>query len=168
MIARIRGMIARLRRRGRHRTRAAALAAGMITLLALSVSGCGSTGLTAPSLQTSLSRTFANLYVLQQAEQGNPKPSAASLDSHASCQKGGTLDIPQDGSGVWLCQITYLVAGPGYPVIAKYNVDVQTDGCYAADGDGPASVNGSPTITGPHYAQLINPLSLIDGCFDTT
>jgi hypothetical protein len=53
-------------------------------------------------------------------------------------------------------------------VIAKYNVDVQTDGCYAADGDGPASVNGSPTVTGPGYRQLINPLALIDGCFDTT
>ncbi|MGA2826700.1 MAG: hypothetical protein ABSF03_11330 [Streptosporangiaceae bacterium] len=147
---------------------AAGTAAAVITLLTLTASGCGSTGLTAPRLQTSLSSTFANLYVLQQTEQGNPKPSAASLKSQASCQKGGTPDIPQDGSGVWLCQITYLVAGPGYPVIAKYNVDVQTDGCYAADGDGPASVNGSPTITGPHYAQLINPLSLIDGCFDTT
>ena len=74
----------------------------------------------------------------------------------------------QDGSGTWLCQITYLVAGPGYPVIAKYNVDVQTDGCYAADGDGPASVNGSPTITGPRYVQVTNPLWLIDGCFDIT
>jgi hypothetical protein len=29
-------------------------------------------------------------------------------------------------------------------------------------------VNGSPTITGPHYEQVINPLSLIDGCFDIT
>jgi hypothetical protein len=153
----------------RRRTAAgAAAAAAAITVGTLTASGCGSTGLTAPRLQTSLSRTFANLYVLQQTEQGNPEPSATSLDSHASCQKGGTPDITQDGSGVWLCQITYLVAGPGYPVIAKYNVDVQTDGCYAADGDGPASVNGSPTITGPHYKQLINPLSLIDGCFDTT
>ena len=51
-------------------------------------------------------------------------------------------------------------------MIAKYKVDVQTDGCYAADGDGPASVNGSPTITGPHYQQVNNPLALIDGCFD--
>jgi hypothetical protein len=153
--------------RRRSRT-AAGAAAAAITVGTLTVSGCGSTGLTAPRLQTSLGRTFANLYVLQQTEQGNPKPSAAGLDSRASCQKGGTPDITQDGSGVWLCQITYLVAGPGYPVIAKYNVDVQTDGCYAADGDGPASVNGSPTITGPHYKQLINPLSLIDGCFDTT
>jgi hypothetical protein len=64
--------------------------------------------------------------------------------------------------------VTYLVAGPSTPVIARYNVNVQTDGCYAADGDGPASVNGSRTITGPHYRQLVNPLWLIDSCFDVT
>ncbi len=148
---------------GWHRAAAAAAA----VLLAAAISGCGSTGLSAGRLQASISATFANLYVLQQVGQGNPRPSAGSLHSHASCQKG-TPATPQDGSGVWLCEITYLVAGPGYPVIAKYNVDVQTDGCYAADGDGPASVNGSPAITGPHYKQLVNPLALIDGCFDTT
>ncbi|MGP0028026.1 MAG: hypothetical protein ACLPKE_32410 [Streptosporangiaceae bacterium] len=162
-------MIARLLEGGRRRTTAVALAAGLAVLVSVTAAGCSSsTGLTGPRLQSSLGPTFANLYVLQQTEQGDPKPSAASLKASASCQKGGTLDVPQDGSGVWLCEITYLVAGPGYPVIAKYNVDVQTDGCYAADGDGPASVNGSPTITGPHYQQLVNPLSLIDGCFDTT
>ena len=53
-------------------------------------------------------------------------------------------------------------------MIAKYNVNVQTDGCYAADGDGPASVNGSPTVTGPGSSQLDNPLALIDSCFDVT
>ena len=141
-----------------------ALAAVAVLIL---VSGCGSTGLTAAPLQASIGRTFANLYVLQQVEQGNPRPSLRSLHAHASCQRG-TPATPQDGSGNWLCLITYEVAGPGYPVIAKYKVDVQTDGCYAADGDGPASVNGSPTITGPHYATLVNPLSLIDGCFDFT
>ncbi len=150
------------------RARAAGAAAIAVGWLALGLSGCGSTGLTAAPLQDSISHTFANLYVLQQVEQGNPRPSARSLDSHASCQRGGSVDNVQDGSGTWLCQITYLVAGPGYPVIAKYNVDVQTDGCYAADGDGPASVNGSPTITGPRYVQIANPLWLIDGCFDTT
>ncbi len=144
-----------------------ALAAGAALPLLFLISGCGSTGITAGALQTSISRTFANLYLLQQAEQGNPRPAAASLHSRASCQKG-TPATPQDGAGNWLCQITYFVAGPGYPVIARYKVDVQTDGCYAADGDGPPSVNGSPTITGPHYQPLINPLSLIDGCFDIT
>ena len=140
----------------------AAAAAVLAGLLA----GCGSTGITAAPLQASIGSTFANLYVLQQVEQGNPRPSVASLHTRASCQRGGTPATPQNGSGNWLCLITYQVAGPGYPVIAKYKVDVQTDGCYAADGDGPASVNGSPTITGPHYQQLTNPLALIDGCFD--
>ena len=154
-------------RRPGSRYRAVLAAAAFAPLLALTVSGCGSTGITAAPLQASLSHTFANLYVLQQVEQGNPRPSAAGLHSRASCQRG-TPATSQNGSGNWLCEITYLVAGPGYPVIAKYNVDVQTDGCYAADGDGPASVNGSPTITGPHYEQIINPLSLIDGCFDIT
>lgn len=141
-------------------------AAAAVPLLVL-LSGCGSTGITAAPLQASISRAFANLYVLQQVEQGNPRPSPGRLRARASCQRG-TPATPQDGSGTWLCLITYEVAGPGYPVVAKYKVDVQTDGCYAADGDGPASVNGSPTITGPHYAQLVNPLSLIDGCFDFT
>jgi len=144
----------------------APLAAGALALLA---TGCSSSSnLTPGRLQASLGATFANLYVLQQSEMGNPPVTAVGLDSQASCQKGGTLDVVQSGSGVWLCEITYLVAGPGYPVIAKYNVNVQTDGCYAADGDGPASVNGSPTITGPGYKQVVNPVYLIDGCFDTT
>jgi ABC-2 type transport system permease protein len=144
--------------------------AALALALSSALSGCGGagTGVTAAPLQTSLARAFARLYVLQQAEEGNPRPPLSSLDSRASCQKGGNLDLPQDGSGVWLCQVTYLVAGPQYPVTAKYEVDVQTDGCYAAGGDGPASVNGSPTITGPRYAQLVNPLALIDGCFDIT
>ncbi len=152
----------------RRRARAAGAVAIAVGCLALGLSGCGSTGLTPGPLQASISHTFANLYVLQQVEQGNPRPSSQSLHSRASCERGGSVDNVQDGSGTWLCQITYLVAGPGYPVIAKYNVDVQTDGCYAADGDGPASVNGAPTITGPHYVQITNPLWLIDGCFDTT
>lgn len=154
----------------RLRVRAASVRAAVVLAAAaaasLSLSGCGSTGITAATLQASISHTFANLYVLQQLDQGNPRPDAARLRSHASCQKG-TPATPQSGSGNWLCEITYLVAGPGYPVIAKYNVDVQTDGCYAADGDGPASVNGSPTVTGPHYDQVVNPLWLIDGCFAT-
>jgi ABC-2 type transport system permease protein len=161
-------LASRVRPRSRLRQRRSGLVAAAAALPVLVLlSGCGSTGLTAAPLQASISRTFANLYVLQQAEQGNPRPSPGSLRARASCQRG-TPATRQDGSGNWLCLITYEVAGPGYPVVAKYKVDVQTDGCYAADGDGPASVNGSPTITGPHYAQLVNPLSLIDGCFNFT
>jgi hypothetical protein len=150
---------------GAYRRFAVLVAVAASTLL---VAGCGSTGITPAPLQASLSRTFANLYVLQQVEQGNPRPSVPSLAARTSCQKG-TPNQTQSGAGNdWLCEVTYLVAGPSTPVIARYNVNVQTDGCYAADGDGPASVNGSRTITGPHYNQLVNPLWLIDGCFDVT
>jgi ABC-2 type transport system permease protein len=84
------------------------------------------------------------------------------------CLKGTPATV-QSGSGDdWVCDVRYFVDGIGVPVTAVYDVNVQTDGCYAADGDGPSSVNGSPTITGPHYQQVINPLALIDGCFDFT
>lgn len=119
-------------------------------------------------MQAAIGQTFANLYVLQQVEQGNPRPVASRLDSRATCQKGSPATSQNGAGDDWLCQITFLVDGPATPVIARYNVNVQTDGCYAADGDGPASVNGSRTITGPRAEQLTNPLWLIDGCFDIT
>ena len=140
----------------------AALAAGSIL-----AGGCGS-GITPPPLQHSISQAFSNLYLIQQVDQGYAKPALASLHTSANCQKG-TQSSPQSGAGDdWVCYVTYLVAGPNTPVTATYNVNVQTDGCYAADGDGPASLNGSRTITGPGQRQVVNPLWLIDGCFDVS
>jgi len=152
---------------GQRRTRVAAAVCAAV-LVCIGISACGSSQLNPGPLEASIAPAFARLYVLQQVEEGNPHPSARKLDARASCQKGGTVDVTQNGPGVWLCEITYLVAGPGYPVIAKYNVDVQTDGCFAADGDGPVSVNGSLTVTGPGYQQVPNPLSKIVACFDVT
>ena len=149
----------------RRRVRRAALAAGALGLV-LAASGCGSSGLDAGPLQASIARAFANLYVLQQTDQGNPRPALAALHSRASCLKG-TPDSRQSGAGNdWTCQITFLVAGPATPVTAHYTVTVQTNGCYAADGDGPASVNGTRTLTASDGSQKVNPLWLIDGCFD--
>jgi ABC-2 type transport system permease protein len=135
--------------------------------LAAALAGCSAaTGVTAPPLQASISRTFANLYVLQQADQGNPRPAARSLRARAACTKGAPAEAQSGAGADWVCDVTFFVAGPATPVTAIYNVNVQTDGCYAADGDGPASVNGSRTVTGPGYRQVLNPLWLIDGCFD--
>lgn len=143
---------------------AAAAAAGLVTAL----TGCGPNPVTPPPLERSMARTFSNLYVLQQVEQGDPRPSVPALHTTASCQKGTPATTQQGAGNDWVCLVTYLVDGPGTPVTATYNVDVQTDGCYAADGDGPVSLNGSRTNTGPGYRQLPNPLWLIDGCFDVT
>lgn len=142
---------------------AGAAAAGLAAALA----GCSaSTGVSAPPLQASISRTFASLYVLQQADQGNPRPAARRLRARAACTKGTPAEAQSGAGADWVCDVTFYVAGPATPVTAIYNVNVQTDGCYAADGDGPASVNGSRTVTGPGYRQVLNPLWLIDGCFD--
>lgn len=141
--------------------RSSAVAAGA---LILATSACGSTGVSAPPLQASLARTFANLYVLAQTEQGNPAP--GDLHARTSCQKGTPASRQQGAGSDWVCAVTFLVAGPATPVTAVYDVDVKTDGCYAADGDGPASVNGSQTITGRGGEQRVNPLRRIDGCFD--
>jgi ABC-2 type transport system permease protein len=138
------------------------LAAALVATLA----GCGSGGLGESRLAASISGSFARLYTLQQAQEGNPKVSAQSLKASATCVNETDSSVTS-GPGTWLCSITYYVAGPGYPVIAKYKVDLKPGGCYAADGDGPQSVNGYPTITGPRYKQLINPLALIDSCFNT-
>ncbi len=136
--------------------------------LAGGLSACSGTGITPSPLQTSVASTFAHLYLYQQVEQGNPEPPLASLRATASCQKGLPSTV-QEGSGSdWLCSIVYLVAGPATPVTARYTVNVQTDGCYAADGDGPLSVNGSPTISGSGNTQIVNPLWAFDGCFDVT
>jgi ABC-2 type transport system permease protein len=136
--------------------------------LAGSLGGCGSSALTAQRLQRSISATFANLYVLQQQRQGHPAPSPRRLATRATCQKG-TPDTTQAGPGAdWLCTVTFLVAGPRTPVRALYNVDLRTDGCFFADGDGPVTLNGRRTITGAGYRQVFNPLWRIEACFDVT
>ena len=153
----------RLRRRG-------VIAAGVVVpLLTGILTGCdASGGVVVGPLETSVSATFSNLWVLTQVEQGNPRPAPAGLATRTACQKG-TPATPQAGAGNdWVCDITFLVAGPSTPVTAIYTLDVQTDGCYAADGDGPASVNGAQTITGPGYRALVNPLKVFDGCLDVT
>lgn len=152
------------RRLGRTRT---ALLTIVVAAVALAIAGCDGTGVTAQRLQRSLAPTFARLYVQQQLTLGNPRPDPRAIRTHAQCIKGTPSNVQQGAGNDWLCAVSYFAAGPGTEVTASYVVDVHTDGCYAADGDGPASLNGSRTITGPGYRQVPNPLWLIDGCFDT-
>jgi hypothetical protein len=151
------------------------LLASLLTLSGL-LSGCASSEVTAARLDQSISRTFANLYLLQQSEQGSPSLTRASLGSSAVCTKGAT-GSPQRGAGNdWVCDITYYVYQVGKFVTVIYNVNAQTDGCYAADPEGPASVttplgqenvgDDSRTITGAGGRLVLNPLWLIDGCLD--
>ncbi len=153
------------------------MAAAALVTSVVGLAGCGSTGISAGPLSASLGTAFARLYLLQQVEQGNPPPSLAGLDASATCRRSGSST--QTGAGDdWVCTITYHGVGLATSITATYDVNVQTDGCYAADADGPASINTplgeedigeeSRTITGLGYHQILNPLWLIDGCFNTT
>ena len=103
---------------------------------------------------------------LQQREVGNPPPRLSDLSPTAQCLKGTPAQTQRGSGNDWMCYVVYLAAGPGTRVTATYLVTMQPAGCYAADGDGPTTLNGRPTITGPGYRQIPNPLYLINGCFD--
>ncbi len=141
----------------------AAVAAGGAGLL----SGCAPGPITAAHLQASVSTTFANLWVYHESEVGHPHPGAAALDATTVCLRGLPTQVQHGAGSDWVCHVTWLVDGPGTPVTATYNLNVDTDGCYAADGDGPASVNGSPIITDAAGGTRVNPMFQFNGCIDT-
>lgn len=147
------------------RARVVVVAAVLALLLPL-LSGCGSSRIDAGRLQGSIAPTFGLLYAQQQVAMGNPRPVQRVIRPRAHCVKGSPADHQQGPGGDWVCYVVYTAAGPGTDVTATYNVDLQANGCYAADGDGPATLNGSRTITGAGYRQVLNPLWLINGCFD--
>ena len=139
----------------------------VIVAVVLGASGCGSSGITADRLNRAVAPTFANLYVLQQSLRGR-KVAAASLNSRADCGRGGPETADSGAGNDWLCTVTWFNTGPNIAVTASYQVHVQTNGCYTADGDGPADLNGRQLITAADGATVTNPLWQFDGCFDTS
>lgn len=135
--------------------------------LLVGATACGSGGITARRVDASVAPTFANLYVLQQAQNG-ATVSASGLHSQATCTRGDQ-STPDSGAGEdWVCQVQWAKQGPASPAVATYSLHVQTNGCYTAEGDGPADINGSPTVTTQNGDVVVNPLYKFDGCFDTT
>lgn len=165
-------IIARSSRRG----------ASIVVLLVIGVglAGC-TTGITPQQLEASLTRTFTNLYVLQQVEEGHPKPAIASHGVTTTCIKGAR-GSPQQGAGNdWVCYISYEDAIAGTEVTSTYDLNVLTDGCYSADDEGTsevttplggAAVDNAKTIlevgaaAHGHPHAVANPLWLIQGCFN--
>jgi hypothetical protein len=144
------------------------VAAVTVAAVALALAGYGSTGITAPRLDKSIGRAFSNLYARYQIDEGYAPASTASTNAEAVCYKGAPNSLQSGAGNDWVCTITYAYVPLIEPFDATYNVTVQTNGCYAADGDGPTSLNVSRTIVGARGRRLLNPLWVIDGCFDTT
>jgi hypothetical protein len=138
-----------------------------VVAVLLGASGCGSSGITKDRLNHAVAPTFANLYVLQQSLRGR-KVSAASLNSKADCARDGAQAADSGAGNDWTCTVIWFDTGPNIAVTASYQLHVQTNGCYTADGDGPADLNGRQTLTAADGATVTNPLWQFDGCFDTT
>lgn len=144
------------------------MAVAAVVLLATTLAGCADGAITAGRLQSSVGPTFANLWTLQQQRQGHTHPPVAALRSEAACHRSDPAEPAVGAAADWVCAVTWLVDGPGTPARALYNVNVMTDGCYSADGDGPSSLNGSATLTTATGAPAVNPLFKFNSCFDTT
>ena len=145
-------------------SRRSATAAAAAALLAAALAGCAGPDITADAVAGSVAPTFANLYVRQQVEKGAPALPAAALSSSATCHRTDP-DQPLTGAGNdWLCTVRWLVAGPGTPVAANFDVDVRPDGCY--DAQGPSLAVGQPTLVDAAGDTVVNPLSDFQSCFD--
>jgi ABC-2 type transport system permease protein len=123
------------------------------------------TGIDKPKLDRSLSTAFAHLYRIQTEELHRPYVTETQLRTSASCDKGGPLVADSGPGNDWRCVVTWHLPGSAAIGSAIYQVDVNPDGRYVADGDGPQEVNGFfqvHTSTG----DAANPLWQFDGSVD--
>jgi hypothetical protein len=132
-----------------------------VTLL-VGLTGCQS-AITAARLEAAVRTSFARLFVLQQHQRGLPVEEA-NLNATASCGRGTATGSTTGPGDDWVCNLTWRTkaATTGGAV---YSVHVKPDGCFTADGDGPADLNGTPTVIDVDGKTVINPLWAFDGCF---
>jgi hypothetical protein len=128
---------------------------------ALALAACGGPDITAGRVDNAVGPTFAALYQHQQNLLGRPPP--APPQASASCHRSGQGAEATGAGDDWICVLLLQV---GLPVGQyTYELNVQADGCYTADG--PAALVGNKTLTTKTGAKRVNPLFAFDGCFDT-
>jgi ABC-2 type transport system permease protein len=128
--------------------------------------GATSSGIDASKLQRSLATSFAHLYRVQDQMVNHQTVTEAQLRTTASCTKGASL-VPQNGPGTdWRCYVYWHLPGvTDATAQAIYQLDVNPNGRYIADGDGPNEVNGYFVVHAP-YGDAPNPLWQFDGLVD--
>jgi ABC-2 type transport system permease protein len=142
----------------------AALLAVTVGVIATATSASGS-GIDKVKLDRSVSTAFAHLYRMQTGELHRPDVTEAQLRTSTSCDKGGGLVADVGPGNDWRCVVTWRIPGVTAIGSAIYQLDVNPDGRYVADGDGPQEVNGFfqvHTATG----DAPNPLWQFDGAVD--
>jgi ABC-2 type transport system permease protein len=138
------------------------LSAGVVA----AATGATGSGIDASKLQRSLATSFAHLYRVQSQEVNHLNVTEAQLRTRASCTKGAGL-VAQAGPGNgWRCYVYWHLPGVNDATgQAIYQLDVNANGRYIADGDGPNEVNGYFVVHAP-YGEAPNPLWQFDGLVD--
>jgi ABC-2 type transport system permease protein len=138
------------------------LSAGVVA----AATGATSSGIDAGKLQRSLATSFAHLYRVQSQELYHLNITEAQMRTTASCTKGQGL-VAQVGPGNdWRCSVNWHIPGVNNATgQAIYQIDVNANGRYIADGDGPNVVNGY-FVVHAQYGDAPNPLWQFDGLVD--
>jgi len=130
------------------------------------VTGATGSGITLDKVQQSLATDFANLYPLQYSELYHGTVTEAQLRVTATCTKDGGLSVAEGPGNDWRCYVYWHVPGANNATArAVYQLDVNPNGRYVADGDGPTQVNGYFIVHTP-YGDESNPLWQFDGNVD--
>jgi ABC-2 type transport system permease protein len=142
----------------------AALLAVTVGVIAGAMPASGS-GIDKRKLDRSLATAFAHLYRMQSAELHRPGIAEAQLRTSAACDKGGALVDDRGPGNDWRCVVTWHLPRATATGSAIYQLDVNPDGRYVADGDGPQDVNGFFRVRTP-TGDAPNPLWQFDGLVD--
>ena len=139
-----------------------ALSAGVVA----AATGATGSGIDANKLQQSLATSFAHIYPVQAQEVSRLHVTAAQLRASASCTKGAGLEAQEGPGNDWRCTVSWHLPGVNDATgQAIYQLDVNANGRYVADGDGPAEVNGYYVVHAS-YGDAPNPLWQFDGLVD--
>jgi ABC-2 type transport system permease protein len=124
--------------------------------------GATGSGIELDKVQQSLATAFAHLYRLQSSQLYHMNVTEAQLRVTATCGKGDGMVAPDGPGNDWRCYVYWHLPGVDATGTAIYQLDVNPNGRYVADGDGPKEVNGYFLVHTP-YGAAPNPLWQFDG-----
>jgi ABC-2 type transport system permease protein len=128
--------------------------------------GATGSGIGQDKVQQSLATEFAHLYRLQSGELYHLNVTEAQLRVSASCTKGGATSTSGGPGNDWRCTVSWHLPGVNDATgQAIYQLDVNPNGRYVADGDGPQEVNGYFMLH-TSAGDAPNPLWQFDGLVD--
>jgi ABC-2 type transport system permease protein len=139
----------------------AGLLAVSIGVIAVTTPSTGS-GITRDKVQDSVAVAFAHLYRMQTRQLNRPAVTEEQLATTAACTKGSGTGTNEGPGNDWRCVVTWHLPGVEVAGTAIYQLDVEPDGQYMADGDGPKEVNGYFLVRTPQ-GDAPNPLWQFDG-----